>query len=238
VLPTAKARQHLKMAQKLYAEDQAAYAKAVAEGRDHQPPPDEDPLLVAINETKEAISITPLNPYLHYFQGALALQFDDRPEIARRAFAIQRRLDPFRINVGIEQARAWKGQNSDEAFTLWQEAMRRARSHQARFPHGPDWIGNTYRTILHDARSSEDQSLMLLGLAEDNATLLTEWAKAASPALLDREMPRLLVPLADAPHRNTLFALWQSRGSKTAALDFATTHPHLGLIPPQGGAPR
>jgi hypothetical protein len=112
--------------------------------------------------------------------------------------------------------------------------MVRARNCQTRFPHGTDWLAGAYRAMLLDAANSQDQSLMLLGLAKDKTALIAEWAKAVPPALLDREMPRLLLATDDVPHRAVLFGLWQRRGSESAARDFATNHPDLGLNPPHG----
>lgn len=227
VLPSTKARHHMQNAKNLYDQDQAAYDKATAESLKYDPPADQDPLEAALREVAEAIRIAPLDPHPHYIQGALALHYDDKQEIARRAFAIQRRLDPTRVNTAMEQARAWKEQNPDEVLTLWKEALRRARAQQTRFPDGPVWVANTYRRALVDAGKNESLSFPLLELAAGDSSLVQLWANSATPALLDREMPRLLESSQDAATRRPLFQSWQSRGSKPAVQAFAEAHPEL-----------
>lgn len=229
LLPSVRLSRHMQTAKVLYNQDQAAYDKAMAEGRDYQPPPEHDPLEKALREVSAAIRIAPLDPYSHFVRGTLALHFDDKQEIARRDFAIQRRLVPIRVNLPMEQAQEWKKQNPEEAGRLWAEALRRARIAQARFPSTSDGVANTFVRILRDAAGNN--ALLSLGLeaAGDDPELIKLWAQAASANLLDQEMPHLLPTALGTNTRTTLFAIWKHSGTNGRAEDFAKKHPDLDL---------
>jgi hypothetical protein len=229
-LPSVRARTAMNEAKALYARDQAAYESAVAEGRDYEPLPWEDPLEVALLKIKEVIDVAPLDPYPHYVRGSLALHYDDKPSIVSHAFPIQRRLEPRRVNVAMEQARAWSKQDPDEVLTLWKEAMRRATSEQVRSPDGPLQLANTYQRALQTAGGGESLVSAALNLAGADPALLAMWAGSAPVAMLDREMPRLLSFDSPVEARKPLFETWRKRGSGKAAADFAKSHPELGLV--------
>ncbi len=231
LLPSVRFSRHMQKAKALYDQDQAAYDKAVAEGRDYQPTTEQDPLEEALREVAAAIRIAPLDPYPHFVRGALALHFDDKQEIARQHFAIQRRLVPGRVNLPMEQAQAWKKQSPEEAGRLWAEALQRARIVQARFPDSPDGMANTFRRALHDAGGDEELSSVVFEVAGDDPDLIELWAGAAPASLLDREMPRLLPKAVGTDSRMALFAIWEKRGIKASAVDFARSHPELNLAP-------
>jgi O-antigen ligase len=230
VLPTAKARSHFEQARKIHLDDLAAYQEAVAAGLEYNPPPENDPLLPALDALSEAIRIKPLDPYLHFFQGSLALLLDDRQEAAKRAFAIQRRLDPHLIQVGIDQANSWMLTNDDETLAGWEEAMKRSFRWRDLFPDGLEVI-QTYRAALHDARHSETHLALLLPLANGEPALVKEWCVAVPPKVLDREMPNLLKQEGDSGIRNGLFDIWQKRGMTDVARQFALENPSLELSP-------
>lgn len=232
LLPSVRAQRHMWNAKNLYDQDQAAYDKAVVEGRDYQPAPEQDPLEAALREVAAAIRITPLDPHPHYVRGALALHYDDKQEMARRAFAIQRRLVPTRVNLPLEQALAWSKQGPEEVGALWSEALRRARAEEARFPDSNHGVRNTFSRAMHDAGGSEALVLELLKTAGTDAGLLELWARSAPAGLLDREMPRMLADSASPAARVPLFGIWKSRGSKDAASNFARSRPDLGLSSP------
>lgn len=231
-LPSVEVRQGMSEAKSLYAKDQVAYARALAAGQDYQPLPWEDPIETALQRTQQAIDVAPLDPYIHHVRGALALHYDDKQEIARKAFAIQRRLDPNRVNVGTEQARAWSKQDSGEVMTLWQEALRRASREQSRTPESVQEMANTFQRILQTAGGDEVLVLKALELAGQDPSRLLIWAQSAPAKFLDREMPRLLTGSLETVSKNQLFEIWGKRGSGKMAAAFATDHPELGLTPP------
>ena len=232
VLPSEQVRKSMMEAQTLYKQDQAAYDRAKAEGGNYQPSPAEDPLETALLRVKNALETTPLDPYLHHVLGSLALHYDDKHAIAEKAFAIQRRLEPSRVNLPLEQARAWHLQDPDQVISLWQEALLRASREQSRFPKSSVGIANTYQRALDAASKDDYLASAALDLAAGDAALLVLWARSAPVSLLDREMPQLLSNPRSAAARKALFQIWAKRGSKDAAPNFAKDHPELELSPP------
>jgi len=235
ILPSAQALRHMEKTKELYDADQAAYDRAMAKGLVYQPPAGHDPLESALEQIDQALRITPLDPHLHYFQGALALHFDDKSGVATRAFAIQRRLDPYRVDFLLDQARAWMIQDPDQTVALWREALRRAAADGTRFPTIQthlDSVPITYQEVLQTAGKDETFSAAALELADGNPVLLVFWARSAPMVLLDRAMPRLLPGLAGAEERVSLFKAWKDRGGqKGEAAGFAQDHPELELSP-------
>ncbi len=231
-LPSEQVRQSMMEAKTLYGQDHAAYDRAKEEGGNYDPLPAEDPLEIALLRVKNALEVTPLDPYLHHLRGSLALHYDDKPAIANQAFAIQRRLEPTRVNLPMEQARAWHVQDPDQVISLWKEALLRASREQSRFPKSLVGIANTYQRALDAASKDDYLASAALELAAGDAALLVLWARSAPVNLLDREMPRLLSAASGAAARKSLFLIWQKRGSKDAATNFAKDHPELDLSPP------
>ena len=219
-------------AKKLYDQDQAAYDRAKVEGRDYQPISTGDPLEAALVKVKQAVEVTPLDPYLHHVRGALALHYDDKHAIAEHSFAIQRRLEPTRVNAAMEQARAWNVQDPRQVVALWKEALHRASSEDSLHPDSPFGMKNTYQRVLDTASKDESLAFAALELAGANASLFVIWARSAPTNLLDREMPRLLSAAGGGPVRKQLFQTWEKRGSKDAAAAFAKTYPAFELASP------
>jgi hypothetical protein len=232
VLPSVQVSQAMIEAKRLYDQDQVAYDRAKADGRDYQPTPAEDPIETALLRVKQAIDVTPLDPYLHHVRGALALHYDDKLAIADQSFAIQRRLDPTRVNLAMEQALAWSTQDPQQVILLWKEALRRASDEDARLPGSAFGSVSIYQLALHTASKNESLASAALELAGENSSLLVIWARSAPVNLLDREMPRLLSAAGGAAARKPLFQIWEKRGSKNSAADFAKNHPELDLSPP------
>jgi O-antigen ligase len=231
VLPSAKVTQHLAAAQSFYQVDQAAYDKAKAEGRDYDPPPSEDPLEGALLEIKQALEVTPLDPYLHYLRGAFGLHYDTKRPMVEQAFAIQRRMDPSRVNLALEQANSWSAQDPNQVILLWKEAMRRASIEEAGMPNTAYGRATTYSRVARSVGNDEALGTAALALAEGDSSLLTLWALSGSKVLLDREMPRLIPMLSAVDARKRLFEIWEKRGSKNLAADFAENHPEFHLTP-------
>ena len=229
VLPSEKVRRYLVEARRLYDQDQAAYDRATAQGLEYDPAALVDPLEIAQLKLQQAIGITPLDPYLHYLHGSLALHYDDKHAVAGRAFAIQRRLDPIRVNVPMDQARAWHIQDPDQVKTLWKESLRRASQEEIRIPGSTSGVANSFQRIIDGAGKDVPLATAAFELAGQEPTLLLQWARAAPDSLLDREMPGLLIAPIDSDARNLLFQTWEKRGSKGTAGDFAKSHPDLEL---------
>lgn len=227
VLPSVQVRQSMREAKKLYDQDQAAFDRAKAEGREYEPSPADDPLETALLKVAQAIDVTPLDPYPHYVRGSLALHYDDKHAIADRSFALQRRLEPTRVNVPLHQALAWGVQDRRQVAALWKMALERASSEESLHPGSSFGVTYTYQSVLHAAGKDESLVTAALDLAGGDPALLIIWAQSAPANLLDREMPRLLSGGPDA--RKPLFQIWVKRGTKGSAIDFARGHPDLNL---------
>ncbi|MEI6177074.1 MAG: O-antigen ligase family protein [Verrucomicrobiota bacterium] len=239
VLPSARALRWMEETKTLYDADQTAYDRAKADGHDYQPPPGQDPLESAITRVERVLRISPLDPHRQYILGALALHFDDKRDEATRAFAIQRRLDPTRVNSVLMQARAWTVQDPQQTKELWTEALRRAAADEGRFPTSSAGTNATYQEIMRDVGKKEPLATVALELATGKPPLLLIWARSAPAALVDREMPRLLAESDVPAERTALFQAWKTYGSKGAAADFAREHPELEPAPrPAGNTPK
>lgn len=232
LLPSAQISHRMVQVKALSDQDQVAYDKATATGQDYKPEPAHDPLETALVILSEVNHLTPLDPYPYYLRGSLALHYDDKRDIADKAFAIQRRLDPTRVNLAMEQALAWSAQDSHEALVLWKEAIRRASIEESRLPGSAFGLGKTYQKVVYDAEKSEALMSAALELAGNDLSLLLIWAHTAPAILLDREMPRLLSNGDGPAARKPLFQVWEKRGSKDAAANFAISHSELGLSAP------
>ncbi len=112
---------------KLQSEDQALQRAAKEAGQTHSPPPSEDLLERALTELDRAARVAPLQRNLYRLQGVLALHFDDKVQLAARAFAIDRALDPSWVGAPFQQAKVWSSSSPDEACSLWIEALERAK---------------------------------------------------------------------------------------------------------------
>jgi len=130
-----------------------------------------DPLERGIQKLNQAAALTPLEQRLFGLRGMLALHFDDMDELARQSFAIQRLLEPRRINLPLNQADAWSRIDAQETRDLWLEAMRRARLMGKEFPATP-WETQAYDQILRRARGSDELRGAALEAAGGDSALL------------------------------------------------------------------
>jgi O-antigen ligase len=230
VLPSVQVRQSMRQAENFYDQDQAAYDRAKSEGSDYDPPPAEDPLMAALAKVGQAVDIAPLDPYLHYVRGSLALHYDDQRELAVRSFGVQRRLEPTRVNVPLHQALAWNVQDSHQVSSLWKEALNRAATEDARQPNSPFGVKGTYQRLVQASGKEASLISAALDVAGKDPALMAIWARSVPANSLDVEMPRLLSESVEA--REILFKIWLHRGSKGVAADFARRFPELGLPQP------
>ncbi len=232
LLPSAQVSQLMSEAKALYDQDQAAYDKAAAEGREYDPNPADDPLEKALLRLAEVNHLAPLEPHPYYVRGTLALHYDDKQDIAHQAFSIQRRLDPVQVDLVMEQAQAWMKQDPEQTLELWKEALRRASTEESRLPGSYFGVRSTYQKLVRSTANSEPLALAALQLAGNAPPLLVLWAESAPASLLDREMPRLLTDPGTIDARMEWFQIWEKRGSKDAATKFSGSHPELKLSRP------
>ncbi len=137
----------------LYAEDQAAQREAaLAKARIYQPAPEADPLERALDVLQRAQAKVPLERNLYHLQGVLALEYDDKYVLARRAFAIERALDPTWVDAPLQQAQLWFGIDAEQSALLWTEALRRARQLDQVYPRNRFSEAQTRDRILRQVR--------------------------------------------------------------------------------------
>lgn len=151
LLATARAEQLFTQAGEIYLEE---HRKALDEEAPTMPP-GEDPLEHGIEILKLATGLTPLDQRIAGLKGMLALHFDDMDELARDSFAIQRALEPKRINLPLAQADAWSRIDPRETGELWVEAMRRAKRMEESAPGG-GWEARVHERITQRARGSQE----------------------------------------------------------------------------------
>lgn len=152
-LTSAKAA--LTEAQQLYQQDQAAQKEAQrsSSGEKYQPTPGEDILEKAQATLEQAEKITPLDRAIRRYQGFLALHFEGQQESVRKAFQIERTLDPTWVKAPLEQAYFWSNGDLDETTHLWNEALRRAHWLDLQHPGSPWSEARTREWIREQVRS-------------------------------------------------------------------------------------
>jgi O-antigen ligase len=139
---------------RLYLADQAAMKAAYAAGAEEYDP-EVDLLDLAIAELAAASAVVPLDPDLHHTLGMLALQYDDRREAVKAAFARERALRPQSVSVPLRQAVAWGAFGPESVRHLWTEALRRAEENEAEDRAGRWTTRRVSREIRHRGRRVE-----------------------------------------------------------------------------------
>lgn len=110
----------------------------------------EDSLEAALADLETAAGILPLEPRIHGLRGMIALHFDDKDDIARRSFEIQRQLDPIWLRLPLLQAQAWAPIDPTETASLWRDALRRADALESKLPGRP-WRAQAKNAITQQA---------------------------------------------------------------------------------------
>jgi hypothetical protein len=98
----------------------------------------EDPFEVALASLDQAEAIAPLERGIRRNRGFLALYFDDKAQMVRDSFQIERVLEPTWVQAPLQQALLWSTTDSAETALLWAEAIRRARWMDQHHP-GSQW---------------------------------------------------------------------------------------------------
>lgn len=137
---------------------ESAYATYARETQAGAPPAPStpDPLERALLELKSAVELTPMDSRAQGLLGMIALHFDDQDELARRAFATQRALNPNWVELPAIQGSAWSKINPIETAGLWREAMRRA-DRMSRFHPDRDYQANLIRQF--ESKAGTDREL-------------------------------------------------------------------------------
>ncbi|MFM7181512.1 MAG: O-antigen ligase family protein, partial [Verrucomicrobiales bacterium] len=142
--------------ERIYAQDWEARNAATARGETYEPSEAEDPLLPGLGLLEQAVAAMPLNRGLRCLQGALAYFFDEKTELARHAFAVERALDPRWVAGPLWQANACDWCLPDDAVALWDIAMQRAEWLESKDP-GNHWGKSaTWAHIRHAASKGQE----------------------------------------------------------------------------------
>lgn len=114
----------------------------------------DDPFEVALASLNQAEAIAPLDRGIHRNRGFLALHFDDKAQMVRKSFQIERVLEPTWVQSPLQQALLWSTTDSAETVESWAEAMRRARWMDQHHP-GSQWSeARTRERIREQARGN------------------------------------------------------------------------------------
>jgi O-antigen ligase len=134
-LPSERLEAVMHQAESVWWQDRKQQLAAAGQGIALPDPPNgEDPLEQQIALLQQAMVPLPMHAAGHGLLGLLALHFDDRDALAHQAFAAHRALDPRWITLPLDQAEAWSAIDEAATADLWQDALRRAREHDARWP--------------------------------------------------------------------------------------------------------
>ena len=136
----------------LLAEDGRHRTAAETSGQGYAPSSANDPLEKALTVIDEASPVVPLQRNLYRLKGFVALHFDDKDEVAMRAFKIEQTLQPTMVSVPFQQARAWGEFDPAQAVILWREALDRSRRLDRLFPNSSGAEQATLQRILGEIR--------------------------------------------------------------------------------------
>lgn len=130
---------------------------------DQRTPSGEGDLLAAgFGKLSEASELTPLDARVRGLQGMLALHYDDKDDDTRRAFTLQRLLEPTWVELPLNQADGWIKINEAETGALWKIAMVRARIQDGVIPSQ-----QAQQQVFKKIRQRAGKSAVLLSLANE-----------------------------------------------------------------------
>ncbi len=144
--------------QQLYQQDLALKKEGLPEipKEDDPSDPGVDLLETALASLDQAERIAPLDWAIRRNRGFLGLHFDDKNQMVRKSFEIERLLDPTWVQSPLQQALLWSTTDVDETAGLWAEAIRRARWMDRHHP-GSHWSeAKTRERIRQQANGKPD----------------------------------------------------------------------------------
>lgn len=142
--------------QRLYRQDQASNNDSAGAGEDSRSAPAEDLLETALASLDRSEKVAPLDWGIRRNRGFLALHYDDKEQMVRKSFQIERVLDPTWVKAPLQQALLWSTTDVEETAGLWAEAIRRARWMDHHHP-GSQWSeARTRERIREQARGKPD----------------------------------------------------------------------------------
>ncbi|MDD5351017.1 MAG: O-antigen ligase family protein [Chthoniobacteraceae bacterium] len=187
----------------------------------------------AIGLAQKALSRTPLDTELYFQRGIMELIFVDTDQTVDSLFAINRLLEPHFIRTAVRQANAWLHVDPERSFSLFADAMDRAReqdrrsdSHAAR---------DTFALILQSTAQVPDLADRAQSLIQNDPELLLLWVSQASPGSFYLALNQILEndpALSKWPAENQLKLLrvWYKKGSRLALKAYLRANPLLGNV--------
>lgn len=155
LMPSAHVAARFAEINRLYHAETRRMEAARDAGHDPLPAPGEPDLLEdALAETNSALWIAPLDPALHFARAALSLHYDDKQDQVAAGFNSRAHLIPFRVFLPLEHAAAWAELDPDAATASLEEAMRRARDFERRFPDSRHGLKDLSERAAHAARKN------------------------------------------------------------------------------------
>lgn len=201
-------------------EDDRAYQQAVEAGQEYQVNRADGPLVEAFELAKEACQLVPLEPRYHHALGGVAVYREEFDELAKREFAIERRLVPTRIEIPLRQSGFWIGIDQGEIQGLWDEVWLRANREIELGPERRNLRINAFNRMLQLGSGQKELMTKVFALAGNEGDLLKRWMLRAEPAQVDELMPTRLNSVVPEGQREELLALWLKKSPEGPAKDF------------------
>lgn len=155
VAPSATAN-----AWKAQTEDVALRKKATDSGIIYQPETKDDPLYAATEVLQQAREVTPLDSDVLFALGYNSLFFEVPLESIDRTFALQRALNPTRIDAPLQQSYVWINTDPARTAQLWSEAILRSE-HMNSIAPNERWKAATMDRIRHMAKKRPDLQVLI-----------------------------------------------------------------------------
>lgn len=121
------AQSAIQKVQALYKEDLALQKVADAKGLPHQPAPDEDLLVQALQILDDVKAVAPLNREIYRHEAFLALHFHDKADRVETALGIDWMLNPHCVLSPLRQGETWSQMDAMRAKPFFAEALRRSK---------------------------------------------------------------------------------------------------------------
>ena len=145
-----------------------------------------------LKQTEKAILKSPLDSELHYLYGALMMQLDGTDELIRKAYKIQRILDPSWSRLPLIQANSWLFTNPKEAMSLWKEALNRAYKLEQISIVYDRHKSSLWEEMLLIAKANPIILRDMYYLVLDDEYLIRQWMFVAGKSNINRRMPEIL----------------------------------------------
>jgi len=174
-----------------------------------------------VDTANAALKIAPLDWRLYFQRGAAEILQDGNTESAQADFATARALNPFWIELTIDEGNSWRAVGQpDLAIDAWSAGLSRlgpAAPEAFRQMVGLTTIHSVERQELVDLALDRIEYMLALlpGATLDETTAMIDHLLQADPQLSK----------LSAEQRSELFAAWWSQGDQVELMQFLHDHP-------------